>query len=142
MTIFAMTVVDTWLAYSQCSETQQRDSQKNFYTVLAKELIDSTYDSVNVRGRRNPGQPGMSPTLFKRASGDPRAGCYAHLTPTKKRKRTGGVETPFYLQGRCRVCKGTLTTFVCLLCMDENPDNEAWVLLHQERKTVLPHSHD
>ena len=56
MTIFAMTVVDTWLAYSQCSETtQQRDSQKNFYTVLAKELIDSTYDSVNVRGRRNPG---------------------------------------------------------------------------------------
>jgi hypothetical protein len=112
MTIFAMTVVDTWLAYSQCSETQHRDSQKNFYAVLAKELIENTYDSVNVRGRRNPGQPGMSPTLFERASGDPRAGCYAHLTPTKKRKRTGGVETPFSHQGRCRACKSTLTAFV------------------------------
>ncbi len=137
MTIFAMTVVDTWLAYSQCSETQQRDSQKNFYTVIAEELIDNTYDSVNVRGRRNPGQPGMSPTLFERASGDPRAACYAHLNPPKKRKRTGGVETPFSHQRRWMICESTLTTFACSLCMDENPDKEAWVC-YTQKNCVTP----
>jgi Transposase IS4 len=127
MTIFAMTVVDTWLAYSQCTETQK--SQKDFYT-------------VNVRGRRNPGPPGMSPTLFERASGGPRAGCFAHLTPTKKRKRKDGVDTPYALQGRCKVCKMNVTTYVCSLCMDENPNKEAWVCYTRKRKTVLCHSHD
>jgi hypothetical protein len=135
MTIFAMTVVDTWLAYSQCTATKQ--SQKDFYTILAKELIDNSYDSVNVRGRRNPAPPGMSPILFERASGDPRAGCYAHLTPTKKRKRKDGVEIPHSLQGRCRVCK-SLTTFVCSLCMDEKPDKEAWMCYTKKGKLCYP----
>ena len=103
MTIFAMTVVDTWLAYSQCTETQK--SQKDFYTILAEELIDNGYDLVNIRGRRNPGPPGMSPTLLERASGGPRAGCFAHLTPTKKRKRKDGVDTPYALRGVVRFAR-------------------------------------
>jgi hypothetical protein len=85
MTIFAMTVVNIWLAYSQCTETQK--SQKDFYTILAEELIDNGYDSVNVRGMRNPGPPGMRPTLFERArSGGPRAGCSA-ISPLPRRGR-------------------------------------------------------
>ena len=137
MTIFAMTVVDTWLAYSQCTET--RESQKDFYTILAEELVDNCFDSVNVRGtRRSTGPNGMSPTLFERTSGDPRAGCYAHLTPTKKRKRKDGLETPFALQGRCRVCKKNVTTYVCSLCRDENPSKEAWVCYTRKGKLCYP----
>jgi hypothetical protein len=42
LTIFGMIVVDTWLAYSQCTGT--KENQKDFYTSLCEELIDNTFD--------------------------------------------------------------------------------------------------
>ncbi len=60
-------------------------------------------------------------------------------------------------QGRCRVCKKGRTTFVCSVCRDENPSIDlclfrvqSWksehtrrmVVLHEERESVLCHSHD
>jgi hypothetical protein len=43
LTIFGMiVVVDTWLAYSQCTGT--KENQKDFYTSLSEELIDNTFD--------------------------------------------------------------------------------------------------
>ena len=144
MTILGIIVVDTWLVYSQCTETQM--CQKDFYTQLAEDLIENTYDMVHYGVRRNgagehqEGQLRSSPTLFERQSGDPRAGCFAHLTPTKKEESAWGG---YFILLPSRVCKKGKTTFVCSVCRDENPDNEVWLCCsHKEGKTVLCNSHD
>jgi hypothetical protein len=41
---FGMCVVDSSYAYSQCSNTKEK--QKDFYSFVAKELIDNRYDSI------------------------------------------------------------------------------------------------
>jgi hypothetical protein len=50
LSIFGMLVVDTWLAYSQCTGrnggTGKDKKQKDFYTYLAEELVDNQYDIV------------------------------------------------------------------------------------------------
>ena len=131
LTIFGMIVVDTWLAYSQCTGTQE--NQKDFYTSLSEELIDNTFDHVHNRRRRGVNEQdasvsSRSPELFNRATGNPRAGTSAHLTPTKRKKTSrDGTELPHSLQGRCKVCK-KLTTYACSLCMDQNPSAlETWI---------------
>ena len=43
MTLFAMMVVDVWLAFNGC--TLAEETQKEFYTLLAEELIDNSYDN-------------------------------------------------------------------------------------------------
>ena len=40
MTLFGMLVVDAWLVFSACTEAAE--TQKEFYTLLAEELIDNT----------------------------------------------------------------------------------------------------
>ena len=129
LSIFSMIVVDTWLVYSQCTGTQEK--QKEFYTSLSEELIDNTYDHVHNRRRRRLEEQdtsARSPELFDRTTGNPRAGTAAHLTPTKRRKTArDGSELPYSLQGRCRVCK-KLTIYSCSLCMDENSTaSEVWI---------------
>ena len=61
MSIFAMCVVDTWLVYNGCkqsddaaqmNEQQAHSTQKEFYTLLAEELIDNSYDEVRRRRQR------------------------------------------------------------------------------------------
>ena len=92
MTIFGIIVVDTWLVYRQCTETQM--CQKDFYTLLSEELIENTYDMIHYGVGRNgagEGELRSSPTLFEQRSGDPRAGCFAHLTPTTKKRLSGAL---------------------------------------------------
>lgn len=128
LSIFGMIVVDTWLAYSQCTGT--KENQKDFYTFLSEELIDNTFDHVHTRGRRVTEQDASvsSPELFDRTTGNPRAGTSAHLTPTKRKKTSrDGQLLPHSLQGRCKVCK-RLTTYACSLCSDRNPSSsEVWM---------------
>ena len=45
MSIMRMIVVDTWLAYSLCTNVQD-GKQKEFYTLLAEELINNSYEEV------------------------------------------------------------------------------------------------
>lgn len=129
LTILSMIVVDTWLAYKQC-RSEQVENQKSFYTLLAEELIDNRLDAVNPRDRfSTPRRAEFAQLLFDR-TGDPRAGISAHLTPTKRKKRTAmGQITSFSLQGRCRVCK-SLTTFICSLCEDERSQIDTIWLCH------------
>ena len=131
LSIFGMIVVDTWLAYRQCTGTDEE--QKDFYTYLSEELIDNTYDHVHNRRRRRADDQGSvntagSPELFDRVTGNPRAGTSAHLTPTKRKKTSrDGLETAYALQGRCKVCK-KLSTYACSLCMDDDPSApEVWM---------------
>lgn len=124
LTIFAMIVVDTWLVYNTFKNKNRRNAdnqltlQKEFYSVLAEELIDNTYDS---RGGGVCG-PARSPgTLVQDAcaravkSGCARAGVLTHLTPVKRLKNAKGEKTTFRYQGRCKVCQKK-TTWQCSDC--------------------------
>jgi hypothetical protein len=49
LTVFGMCVVDAYLVYAAC--TQYTESQDEFYSGLAEEMIDNTIDFVATRGR-------------------------------------------------------------------------------------------
>ena len=125
--IFAMCVVDTWLVYNGCkqsddaaqmNEQQAHSTQKEFYTLLAEELIDNSYDEVR-RRRQSTGESTFSDrALLIREDGLPRSGLSAHLTPTKRRKvDPAGNQTKHHWQGRCNVCK-LKSTQLCSVCSD------------------------
>jgi len=141
LTILSMIVVDTWLAYSQCRSEAGRqlmERQKTFYTLLAEELIDNRLDSLNVRLRPSTPRAELTQMIFDRM-GDPRAGVSAHLTPTKRRKRTvNGDILPYSLQGRCRICK-CLSTFMCSLCEDSlECTTTMWICHTKKGKLCFP----
>ena len=122
MSLLAIIIVDSWLLFKQCTKSQERE--KDYYTFLAEELIDNQYNTQGPGQRRSgratvPNTP--SPSAIDRATGAPRAGIYAHLTPTKKKRKTAtGELTKHMLQGRCRVCKVKKTLYLCSACLDEN----------------------
>lgn len=121
MTILGMIIVESWLAYIQC--TKAKETQKEFYTYLAEELIDNTYDSLIRSGRQTwPTNQTPSPVLAT-ATGRPRSGVYAHLTPTKlKRKGTNSL-----LQSICHKCQ-MKTTYICSQFNDDvNIEKDVWI---------------
>jgi hypothetical protein len=112
--IFGMIVVDSFLVYSQLVKAE---TENDFYVSLAEELIDNTYDSV---ARRRPAEVMFSPEAIGR-DGRPRSGTSAaHLTPTKKRKKSNPKQ---HQQSKCRVCKSK-TRDMCSQCHDEDPTKE------------------
>jgi hypothetical protein len=126
-----MFVVDSWFVlYRGC--TGSLESQSDFYTALAEELIDNTFDQA-INARRSSagspfaaGQSAVSPNGFARAPG-----VGPHLTPTKrKRKKKDRTILNALHQGRCAVCS-LKTTMVCSLCHDgdaeENGGDSAYV---------------
>ena len=46
MNLFAMTVVDEWLDFNSC--TLAEETQKEFYKLLAEEIIEISYDNSNM----------------------------------------------------------------------------------------------
>ena len=92
--LFGMTVVDSWLAFTGC--TNATETQSDFYTLLAEELIDNSYDDRLAALRRR--QPVIcadtSPTLAV-GTGAPLAGVGSHITPTKRRKVVKGAVTNY-----------------------------------------------
>ena len=114
-------MVDSWFVYQGC--TGSLESQSDFYTALAEELIDNTFDQA-INARRSSarslfaaGQSAVSPNGFARAGVGP------HLTPTKrKRKRNDGTILKHLHQGRCTVCS-LKTIMVCSVCHDDAEEN-------------------
>ena len=121
LSILGMCVVDSWFVYRGCTGSQE--SQSDFYTALAEELIDNTFDQA-INARRSSagstiqaGQSAVSPNGFARAGVGP------HLTPTKRKRKNKDGDTLNYLhQGRCAVCS-LKTTMVCSLCHDDAEEN-------------------
>lgn len=136
MTLLGITIVDTWLAWSQA--TGSKCTQSEFYNDLAEELIDNNYDRVGGTGsRQQPTGSENSPltqNLINPRTGSVRAGISIHLTPTKKkRKRKDGTVTNHLKQGYCNEC-GKKTKYNCSKCLDEMGDEgttEKW-LCHTE----------
>jgi hypothetical protein len=91
-----MIVVDTWLVFNAFKNApdllagKKAILQKDFYAMLAEELIDNTYGSSISSARR----PRSSPTNYQDAcmraleNGSARAGVLTHLTPVKRLKQT------------------------------------------------------
>jgi hypothetical protein len=131
MTLFGMIVVDSWLAFSACTDAQE--TQKEFYTLLAEELIDNTYADEGFNARRRQPVRGAhgSPTLAN-GTGVPRGGVQSHITPTKKKRKLKGVVSSYLRQGRCTQCS-TKTTSCCSDCVDamevcdNNAPRTAWI---------------
>ena len=137
-----MIVVDTYLVYCQSTECKD-DTQKQFYEQLAEELIDNKYDGAAANGRRsreNTGVVDPHPTLA-RTTGIPRSGVDAHLTPTKRKRKSRGEDTYYLQQGDCRVCKHR-TTNICSLCRDDakSGNNEPW-LCHTKKGSLCFATH-
>ena len=86
MTLFAMTVTDAWLAFSGC--TCAAETQKEFYSLLAEELIDNTYDNEGSASRRRRSD-GRTSATFADGTEVPRGGVNSHITPTKKKRKVG-----------------------------------------------------
>jgi hypothetical protein len=98
MSLFAMIVVDTYLVYSQSTDSE--GTQKDFY--LAEHLIDNNFDGAAAGGRRsreNTGVVNPDPTLSS-TTGAPRSGVDIRLTPPKRRRMSRGEATTVAMHSR------------------------------------------
>ena len=135
LSVFAMNVVDVWLAYQGI--TRKAEIQADFYNYLAEEIIDNTYNRFMIRRAEERRRTIVHSDddyiddenpLFGCINGAPRCGIALHVTPTKKRrKKRDGTETQYLLQGECKACRKK-TTHVCSECADTDVvRNEMWV---------------
>jgi hypothetical protein len=82
-TLLDMMIVDTRLVYSKATGTTELE--KDFYTKLSEKLFDYNCNTIGRRAsRRTRGEE--TPAATDR--GSERAGLHAHLTPTKKRRKS------------------------------------------------------
>ena len=70
----------------------------------------NTFDSVRLRDQQSMHDEPMAMDVDL-----PQRAVDVHFTPTRKRRRSGGLPMPYLLQGRCQVCKAK-TTQVSSLC--------------------------
>ena len=93
LSVFAMNMVDVWLAYQGITGTAE--TQADFYNYLDEEMIDNTHDRFMIRcaeGRRtkivdsDDDYVDDDNPLFGRINDAPKCGIYLHVTPTKKRR--------------------------------------------------------
>lgn len=129
--ILAMIFVDSWFVWKGALADRCKTSQAELYMRLAEELIDNDCDSLPARRRR---APEVDPTQSGAYdAGVPRSGVGAHLTPTRKRRRSReGTVTAHRQQARCVVCGGK-TTHVCSLCREENVDEREVAVCNTRR---------
>ncbi|KAG7352288.1 transposase IS4 [Nitzschia inconspicua] len=143
-TILGMCIVDAWLVYKGATGTSE--TQSEFYSWLAEELIDNSYDKDPIwRSTGSVTEASPPQHLFDSRTGAGRSAIQAHLTPTKRKRKVKGVimQNQFY-QSQCVVCaskfkgqkrKGFKSSFLCSICNDESLDSTA-----AESKVWLRHS--
>ena len=121
MTLLSVCFVDSWLLYSKATETNE--TQKQFYTGLAEEMIDNRRSG---RERTMAGVGVGTTTVNHHSSSNP-SGLHIHVSPTKDYRKDGdGKNTPNRQQGRCKVCMKK-TTHVCSECNAQNNNTSAWI---------------
>ena len=119
MSLLAMCIVDSWLAFTHCTESSE--TQKDYYMHLAEELIDNCYDNDGPRKTRkrsrciaSPGGKSLEGPVIT-----------PHIIATTRKRRCNGVETKHLLQGRCVICSKK-TSSLCSQCTADrsNDDDE------------------
>ena len=104
LTLFGMMVVDAWLLFNGCRGYNKEVSQREFYILLADQLIHNSEDAMELRSARK--RPAEVP-----ADPSPKVHGYGgiHLSPGKKKKKKKPTQAA---QIRCVVC-GKQTTMIC-----------------------------
>jgi hypothetical protein len=127
LSILGICIVDSWLVFKSCRGGHLCQTlQADFYTDLAEELIDNTFDGRQVRPRPGIIQQDLGPNI---------AGIGPHLAPTdRKRRKKDGTATPFSLQGRCMECNANGTTYVCSECRITRTDPRKEYFICSARK--------
>jgi len=115
--LLAICVVDAWLLYKGTRGSCPSMNPNEFYSLLAEGLIETKYDSIGSRKRRNPNDD----EEFGVSANSMVSGVGAHLTPTnRKRQRKDGTDTGAIYQGRCSICRGfRKSKYVCSQCRAE-----------------------
>jgi hypothetical protein len=125
-----MCVVDVWLVYSKCTETEEK--QREFYKLLTEEIMDNQHGQVHRHQSLELASSLVGSPKLITAKGHMWSGISAHNIPTKRKRKTKeGANTRYMQQGHCQVC-GMKTTQVCSEeCQDANKDNivvpEPWI---------------
>jgi hypothetical protein len=125
LTVFGMCVVDAYLVYASC--TQLAESQNDFYSGLAEEMIDNTLEYVSTRGRARALQ-----ATNELIDASP------HLTPSRKKRKKDGKLTSNTVQGNCRWdgCRKS-TIWLCSLSKKNDPDGpDPWYCHNSFGKTL------
>lgn len=132
LTILSMCIVDSWKVWSSITKSTDgnpKETQKDFYGHLAAELIDNKYDGVQRRviAAGEGTESGELVDVRNPRTGEIRRGLDIHLTPTKRKRITNGVETKHAYQGRCNVCQKK-TMLICSCCDDDsNIKNDVYI---------------
>ena len=124
--IFSMIVVDCFKLRSGCQGVRPGGA-RGFVEDLATALIDNDLDKRTLRKRR---EEAVANEAALTGEAMPELDTTRHLTaptPTKKRK----TKNPNHrAQGRCMVCKTTLTSHVCRACQcfkTSRDDKQYWI---------------
>lgn len=112
--LLAVCIVDSWLLYKGGRGAKPALTQNRFYERLAEELVENTYDGTPVGGKRRR----IEEESWLEAEPIITSGRGEHLTPTKRMRRAGGALTGARAQGRCAVCSGFKSKFICSCCRD------------------------
>ena len=125
-TIFAMCVVDSYKMMQGCQGVSPGGA-RGFVEALATDLIDNDLDRRTLRRRR---EEAMATEAAITGEAVPELDTSRHLTaptPTKKRK----TKNPNHrAQGRCMVCKNSLSIHVCRACQcykTGRNDKQYWI---------------
>ena len=133
LTLLGMCIVDAWLLYRGSVGEACGMQQHTFYERLAEDLIENTIGHVSVRRRlRFDDEIEAPPT--------PRHGIGAHLTPTRKRRKTtDGRESRFLAQRTCFHCKKRGCTLVCSTCRYEENKGEVFLCSAKKSSCFIEH---
>lgn len=133
-TLFGMCVVDSYYLFREC--TGSEESKHDFFSGLAEEMIDNTFN----RGTCPPSRLGNRVSASPNTGGSPESmaafasgGVSHHLTPAKAtRRRKNGEDTPYIEQRGCRICKKKVTT-VCSTCVTEGVEEKKAYFCHPRK---------
>jgi len=120
--LFGMSVVDSFLLMQGCQGNWL--VQRQYYQLLAQDLIDNQYDTIGLRPRKRTAAEIEEESCF----GPDKSLHLTSPTPTKKMKKGNKKHR---MQGLCMVCKHKRkTSFVCRKCQDNQlPSNpkQHWI---------------
>jgi hypothetical protein len=141
-----MIIVDTWKVWSKITvkgpaeKPEPVETQKEFYSWLAQELINNTFDFVVSRsgggggvGNENVNNHIGIASMIDSRTNLPRSGAGPHLTPTKRKREV--ADQVFSFQGRCKVC-GKKTTKECSKCIDNNGGKDGYFICNTHKGSM------
>jgi len=125
--MFGMIVVDAlnlFKGVSQGSTVPRPTNEREFFSRLAEQLIDNTFDTRDLRHRKSRSEAARESASHSHTI--PSSQQLIGTTPTKRHKKN---HPKHLLQGRCLVCR-SLSTHVCRECqrnLGTTAQHQAWI---------------